>query len=615
MMMMASQASGNEDQYFNRQFEYLGKQFKLAMTETTQGDWNDVWTIGNAKTSTTGPAQKKYDPLAAFEIATGLPHPAEGTAAYYRLIGNEMEAERVELREKLATPLTITSDSYLNFADNLKDEMAGAGEEINTAFLDGMTPDSASVESRLESIRRLKLYDPNEAKRQGADNAIAYLSALQDALDSYEKAKIMFLAEPDNENLKKTLDASLANAQAILGQNPLKVTVEADTRLLYTQVLDAITDLQGTALTLKLNELGISDPVRYTAYARDALTEELGKYSKTGQGLTPDNPLYTEFYELYKVLIDSYSSQNKRNQDLTWVLNAALSGDTAKWDEVFTMMGGKFDSSTEKITNAIGKSNDLLSKTAQNTEDLCEAMSDFGTAQEQSWDEMGMGTQGFIGNTADYNAFLTEEYQRGAYHPEPVQLGSMQSWKSEMEKYMSEVSGGDGITLPADVDTTKADASIAKIQEKAKEELHPPLSIDDSAAMATISGIDAAASRPVTKYVYVQEVGSGSGSSGGDNLNFDYGNPWAPPAIFPHYGIGDVFVPQPTLAVVGDRPGGEWIGGLDQASKKFGGGPTYNINATTNINAPVYGVEDLAQILDQNNRALVRQIADAQRGL
>jgi len=55
--------------------------------------------------------------------------------------------------------------------------MAGAGEDVGNAFAEGIVPDTATIDSRLEAIRRLKLYDPTEAKRQGADNAIAYLEA------------------------------------------------------------------------------------------------------------------------------------------------------------------------------------------------------------------------------------------------------------------------------------------------------------------------------------------------------------------------------------------------------------------------------------------------------
>ncbi len=147
---------------------------------------------------------------------------------------------------RLSQTTTVEVDSYLNFSENLKDEMADAGAEINQAFLDGLTPDSASIESRIQSIRNLKLYDPEAAKEQGADNALAYLEALQDALDSYEAAKIEYLAEPDNENSKAKFDQTLSNLQQIADQNPLKVEVEADTSLFGTRMANVAgaTDLQ-----------------------------------------------------------------------------------------------------------------------------------------------------------------------------------------------------------------------------------------------------------------------------------------------------------------------------------------------------------------------------------
>jgi TP901 family phage tail tape measure protein len=518
--------------------------------------------------------------------------------------------------ESIVGVTAAAMDTYLNFAENLKSQMSGAGEEIGNAFAEGMVPDTATIDSRLEAIRRLKLYDPTEAKRQGADNAIAYLEALKSAIESEEAAKARVLLDPDDENARAELERSIDNLEIIAAQNPLTIKVEADTRLLYTQVLDAVSSLSGTALDIKLNELGISNVDRYTKYAQGELRDALGELSTRGQSPTPGSDMWYQYYELYKVLIDNYEGLDQANKDFTWTLNEALMGNSAKWDEVYTMMGGKLDSATSQVTEAISKSNDLLSKTAENTSDMCEAMSDFGVAQEQNWASMGMGLSSYIGSTEDYNAFLETEYERGAYHPAPVQLGSMASWKSEMEQYLGK--SEEEITFPAVLDTSQADSQLEEFKGKATEEQQMPIQVDDSQALAAIAAIDAAASKPVVKQVIIQEVGGGgipSGYGSGNVGESAWGTPLYTGVTFPSYGTGDVFVPVPTLAIVGDRPGGEWVGGIDQAKARFGGGGQIVVNYSSHISGPIYGVDDLNRVLDENNRRLVAQIADAQKGL
>jgi TP901 family phage tail tape measure protein len=91
-----------KDKTFLRELEIEGKKIALDLRATAQGLYEDIWTIGDAKTSTTGLGGKEtYNPLEAFEIATGLPAPEVGTAEYFRLMGDKISAEQVELRDTL----------------------------------------------------------------------------------------------------------------------------------------------------------------------------------------------------------------------------------------------------------------------------------------------------------------------------------------------------------------------------------------------------------------------------------------------------------------------------------------------------------------------------------
>ena len=67
--------------------------------------------------------------------------------------------------------------------------------------------------------------------------------------------------------------------------------------------------------------------------------------------------------------------------------------------------------------------------------------------------------------------------------------------------------------------------------------------------------------------------------------------------------------------MVGDQPGGEWIGSIDQANARFGGkGGQVSISAPLNINAPVYGVDDLSAILASHREGIMRAVASATLG-
>lgn len=140
--------------------------------------------------------------------------------------------------------------------------------------------------------------------------------------------------------------------------------------------------------------------------------------------------------------------------------------------------------------------------------------------------------------------------------------------------------------------------------------------------MSAIAAIDAAASAPVTKIVYVQEVSSGGGGSSGgyDNVNAIDDGWWSNEGwdTFPSYGAGDVFVPEPTLAIVGDRAGGEWIGGIDQAVARFGSTPGSTslrvVNVTVNQNVDIANVgtskEELQSTLQEQSDWLKTEICN-----
>ena len=64
--------------------------------------------------------------------------------------------------------LSITTDTYLDYADNLKDEMSAAGETIGDALTAGMVPDTDTIQTSINSLKTLQLYDPEEFSDRAA---------------------------------------------------------------------------------------------------------------------------------------------------------------------------------------------------------------------------------------------------------------------------------------------------------------------------------------------------------------------------------------------------------------------------------------------------------------
>ena len=137
--------------------------------------------------------------------------------------------------------------------------------------------------------------------------------------------------------------------------------------------------------------------------------------------------------------------------------------------------------------------------------------------------------------------------------------------------------------------------------------------IDSSQAMSAIAAINSAASQPVYKTVYVNEVytGSSGGGGSGGSRNGYLGDYMLPPIFMARGG----YVDRPTLAVVGES-GPEYVIPAEKMAKAASGGSGINIT----INSPIYGGSgDIEALLEQRNREIVaeitEQIAAARRGL
>ena len=482
---------------------------------------------------------------------------------------------------------------FTNVAGAIESEIESTGNMINQSIKDNWF-DPDTLESAASRLRNLRLFDPEEFARQGGDNALAYIGAMQDKLESLEAARIRLEADPDDEQAQAEVQRLIGDLQLFAENNPLIVKIDGDDSSLLSKVINAYSKGED------LSKLGISNVERFFSASYEEEVSQLQQYLQKGLAPTPGSDLYSHYYDKYKALVDIYDSLSNRDKQYTWDLGTALHEGGSYWEEFGIRAGVTLDGINSKTKGTTVGFDQLKSV----MEDCCDTMSEFGKWQEQNAETLFQGS--YIG--AGGQEYLDWKLS---------QIQSIAATQKAMASVGGAVLGKDytDFELSPTIDTSAAESQLSSLKSQMAEEQKIPISIDDSQAMSAISAINAAASAPVTKPVYVQQIGGAGGydwGSGGGGPDW-WDNPYGSPYYLPSYAEGDVFVPEPTLAVIGDRPGGEWIGGIDQAIKRFGGGGGGQvvINAPMTIQGNVYGVDDLDAYMDERDRQLQAKLSNA----
>jgi len=395
-------------------------------------------------------------------------------------------------------------------------------------------------------------------------------------------------------NAQAEVQRLIGELQLFAEQNPLVVKIDGDDSLLMSKVINAY--LKGG----DMSKLGISNVGRFFSASYEEEVGQLQQYLQKGLAPTPGSDLYSYYYDKYKALVDNYDALSSKDKQYTWDLGTALHEGGAYWEEFGINAGVTLDGINNKTKSTTTGFNQLESA----MKDCTETMSEFGLWQEQNAETLFQGS--YIG--AGGEQYLDWKLS---------QIQSIAATQKAMASVGGAVVGKDytDFELTPTIDTSAAESQLSGLKSQMSEEQKIPITVDDSQAMSAIAAINAAASAPVTKPVYVQQIGGYGGGSGGGSSGDDWwSNPYGSPYYLPSYAEGDVFVPEPTLAVVGDRPGGEWIGGIDQAIERFGGGSgQVVINAPVTIQGNVYGISDLDAYMDERDRQLEAKLSNARK--
>lgn len=474
---------------------------------------------------------------------------------------------------------------FLDPAKAIKTEMEAIGQQINDN-IGSEWMDQNAIDNAIDRLNQLKKITPLEFAEQGGQNYLNYLKSVQDALDRIAEAEYNVKLDPDNDNFRRELQQALADGQVILNGNPLKAKIEVDSRALEAQVMDAYFKGNKTAL----RNLGISNVDKFFDYNQAQEKAYLTDLFSKGMAPTEGSEGWQAFYDVYASLIDNWGKLDDWTQDRVFELGEALHYGGDYW-LAFGKSIGATDTALSSANDTMERGQGILKKTAESLDECCDLMSDFGWAQEEMSDTLF--NKSYIGQTGEqYQAFLDAEKARGAYSPDTLRLGKDYS---------------EPAIKPLELDDTSARNTLTAFNSSAKETVTVPLHADGSQAMGVIGQIRAAAAQGAFMPIYSGAAGGGGG------LPVDIINQgiFESPLSFPGFGIGDVFVPEPTLAVVGDRPGGEWIGGIDQAQARFGGRGNITIDARI-INYGTMSSQDLDRRLDDQRKAILAEVGRLQ---
>jgi len=224
------------------------------------------------------------------------------------------------------------------------------------------------------------------------------------------------------------------------------------------------------------------------------------------------------------------------------------------------------------------------------------------------WTEYVTPEGGYVGPTEyydDYYAQKAGQIERAAEslkNIEDIRIGA----ELDTTKIDAAIKGfsDDLKVFPMDIDSAEAEKVLLRMDATIETARVKPVIVDGSAAMAVIAQIDAAAGRTITKTIMAQVLyGYGSSFGGGDDNWLSFAN--------------EGYVRSPTLAVIGDRPGGEYVVGAARfeaaaAQMRSGGGaPQITINYSPVINGAGLSQDELSRVLEEHDEKLVNKIIEA----
>jgi len=301
------------------------------------------------------------------------------------------------------------SGVWVNFAD----EMEKIAQEGADVFSDNFVGED-EAQTMIDRLTWAMTQDPAAFEEAGGKTALQYWEGLQTELDKLE-ALITAEADPSQIAAQRELIAQ------IIGDHPYQIQVEAEVNAFGGPLAIGPVDEDGNPITLASLLFG-TDADRRREIERDDLwwknevmpqmEDHIDKMlAAATSGYADDYEAAKENAKLLYQVQDTYADMmTKRQNQLISDLRSGQIG-IMEFNELWDKLNQKQEESKKKVDELSDKYGNLAKTTAEAGEDCCEAMSEFGKAQEASSD---MFFKSYIGPTENYAPWLAEtgEYDK-----------------------------------------------------------------------------------------------------------------------------------------------------------------------------------------------------------
>lgn len=355
--------------------------------------------------------------------------------------------------------LSITTDTYLDYADNLKDEMSAAGETIGDALTAGMVPDSDTLQASINSLKTLKLYDPEEFSSQGGENALSYLESLDAAITKYDAAKVALQLDPDNEDLIKSVDSLHDMVQTRLDNSPIELKVEVkpewgefDTKSLSELIYDPE--------ELKKSVVDVDRFWEGTMLPDIKSKAESAKEAWESGQVTQD--------DIYKSLIEPLEALDEYTPDSIEALNELFQTgqiDISEYVDALNSLSSAADSMSDSVSESVSEASEMIAGLYYGTSGTSTSWMDYVNSEGGY-----TGPTKYYGGYADWKADeastaqeINEKYGITTVGSISMEIEADASpAKSESDTLISEIETSDP-TMTVLMDTTVADARFQNL--------------------------------------------------------------------------------------------------------------------------------------------------------
>ena len=510
LAMINAQSDAARDAADNRAFEYAGKRMALKITSSGQGALQQLW-ADNIKLWESKGLEYGATYLTPQQVwkasGVGVAFPETGTAAYYRIMGDEAKAQILEIQEAMKPPeismwdISDSQRSWQKFSYENQSLAKTAGDEIMLAFYNART--SGIMEGTTKEAQTLKESMGFIESALTAPGAIPE-GMVEAALQDLVSADIISLEMAADIRIKAS-SVEVEDFTGMIGESVSMEFMKAREYLRSEQVFSDL--LFGTesqkAEAVNAIDQNIGDVSRlWESHLKASADYWMGPAEEMGALIPPS------FWNSVLTSWDTHSEMWAGDlRDRMSYLSEQVTDVYGGWEGF--LVEGTFD---EQLGAAKFLMGEFGTQARQSSEDMnmfkesvggCgTALSAFGSWQE-STPELFM--QPYIGQFEGYMDTWETNMTRMQWQAYQTRQtgGALLGSLTEMEGIAPPWMGGDtSVNLKVNVDASSLQTALDSYQSIDSKEI--TLSADTSQAVSAIDSLRSMAEAPIVIPVYVE---------------------------------------------------------------------------------------------------------------